>query len=145
MVGAGPWMRECISAVKASWDCWQNGTRLDFQGEHYRLNLTVPLFNPGPVAHPAIPIHLAAVNPYMCQVAGEAADGIRSHPVCIPRYIAEVMWLAARRGAAKTGRNIDGFAMSAMPLIATAADAATLEGRARDVRARVAFYASTPA
>src|SRR5581483_6226286 len=93
----------------------------------------------------AIPIHLAAVNPYMCQVAGEVADGIRTHPVCTPRYIAEVMWPAARRGAEKTGRGLDGFAMSAMPLIATAADQAALEGRVRDVRARIAFYASTPA
>ena len=35
--------------------------------------------------------------------------------------------------------------MSAMPLIETAAAKATLEGRVRDVRARIAFYASTPA
>jgi probable F420-dependent oxidoreductase len=141
----GPWMREYIGAVRAIWDCWQNGTRLDFQGDHYRLNLTVPLFNPGPIEHPRIPVHLAAVNPYMCQVAGEVADGVRTHPVCTPRYIAEAMWPAARRGAAKTGRTLDGFAMSAMPLIATAADTATLAGRVRDVRARIAFYASTPA
>ena len=141
----GPWMREYIGAVRALWDCWQNGTRLDFQGEHYRLNLTVPLFTPTPIEHPGIPIHLAAVNPYMCQVAGEVADGIRTHPICTPRYIAEIMWPAARRGAAKAGRDLDNFVMSAMPLIATAADEATLARRVRDVRARIAFYASTPA
>jgi probable F420-dependent oxidoreductase len=141
----GPWMREYIGAVRALWGSWQNGTRLDVQGEHYRLNLTVPLFTPAPIEHSSIPIHLAAVNPYMCQVAGEVADGIRTHPVCTPRYIAEAMWPAARRGAAKTGRDLNGFGMSAMPLIATAADKATLEARVRDVRARVAFYASTPA
>jgi hypothetical protein len=26
---AGPWMREYVSAVRAVWDCWQNGTPLD--------------------------------------------------------------------------------------------------------------------
>ena len=44
------------------WDCWQNGTPLDFRGDHYRLNLMVPLFDPGPIEHPKIPIHLAAVE-----------------------------------------------------------------------------------
>ena len=138
-------MRDYVGALRALWACWQNGTKLDFQGEHYRLSLMVPLFAPAPIEHPDIPIHLAAVNPYMCQVAGEVADGIRTHPVCTPRYIAEVMWPAARNGAAKAGRDPNGFAMSAMPLIATAADKDTLEGRVRDVRARIAFYASTPA
>ena len=59
---AGPWIREYVSAVRAIWDCWQNGTKLDVQGPHYNINLTVPLFNPGPIEHPGIPIQLAAVN-----------------------------------------------------------------------------------
>ncbi|HVC51562.1 MAG TPA: TIGR03617 family F420-dependent LLM class oxidoreductase [Stellaceae bacterium] len=141
----GPWMRDYIGALRALWASWQNDTRLDYDSPHYRLNLTVPLFAPGPIAHPDIPVHLAAVNPYMCQVAGEVADGIRAHPVCTPRYIDEVMWPAARKGAVKAGRDLAGFAMSAMPLIATAPDAASLAARVRDVRARIAFYASTPA
>jgi hypothetical protein len=58
---------------------------------NYRLSLMVPLFDPGPIDHPEIPILLAAVNPVMCGVAGEVADGIRAHPVCTPSYIAEVM------------------------------------------------------
>ena len=45
---AGPWMREYVGAVRAVWDCWQNGTPLDVQGPHYNINLMVPLFNPGP-------------------------------------------------------------------------------------------------
>jgi len=36
------------------------------------------------------------------------------------------------------------FAMCVMPLVATAPDSAALAERIRDVRARVAFYASTP-
>jgi alkanesulfonate monooxygenase SsuD/methylene tetrahydromethanopterin reductase-like flavin-dependent oxidoreductase (luciferase family) len=100
----GPWLREYVEALRAIWECWQNGTRLDFQGEHYKLSLMVPLFAPSPIEHPRIPIELAAVNPYMCEVAGEAADGIRAHPVATPRYIADTMLPAARRGAAKAGR-----------------------------------------
>lgn len=141
----GPWLREYVAALRAVWNCWQSGAKLDFNGKHYKLNLMVPLFAPGPIEHYPIPVHLAAVNSYMCQVAGEVADGIRAHPVATPRYIDEVMLPAARAGAAKTGRDLTGFAVCAKPLVATAPDRATLAERIRDVRARIAFYASTPA
>jgi probable F420-dependent oxidoreductase len=141
---AGPWMREYVQAVRAIWDCWQNGTKLDVKGPHYTINLTVPLFNPGPIEHPHIPIHVAAVNAVMCQVSGEVADGIRVHPVCTPSYIEQVMRPAIRAGAAKAGRPLDGFQVCMKPLVATAATEAELAPKVRDVRARVAFYASTP-
>lgn len=141
----GPWMRDYILAVRAVWKCWQERTSLDYQGEHYKLSLMVPLFNPGPIEHPAIPIHLAAVNPVMCRVAGEVADGLRPHPVCTPRYIREVMLPAATEGAKRAGRDITKLSVAMKPLICTAPDKATLEKRVRDVRARVAFYCSTPA
>ncbi|MEN9728841.1 MAG: hypothetical protein RL434_3207 [Pseudomonadota bacterium] len=141
----GPWIREYVQALHAIWNSWQACTPLDFAGKHYRMNLSVPLFTPEPIEHPVIPIHLAAVNPYLCQVAGEVADGMRPHPVCTAHYIREVMLPAVRKGAHKAGRSLEGFAVSIKPLIATAPDAARLAVRVRDVRARVAFYASTPA
>jgi probable F420-dependent oxidoreductase len=108
----------------------------------------VPLFAPAPLEHPDIRVELAAVNPYMCQVAGEVADGIRAHPVATPRYIAEVMLPAARKGMAKAGRDAEhdgaAFTMCVTPLVATAPDRGGLAERIQDVRARVAFYASTP-
>ena len=141
----GPWMRDYVGALRAIWECWQDGgTRLRYESPHYKLSLMVPLFAPPPIEHPRIPIQVAAVNPFMCQVAGEVADGIRAHPVCTPRYIEEVMLPAAKKGAAKTGRDFAGFEIAAMPLIATAPDRQGLKARVRDVRARIAFYASTP-
>ena len=53
----GPWMREYIQAVRAVWHSWQHRAPLDFEGEHYRLSLIVPLFDPGPIDYPDIPIH----------------------------------------------------------------------------------------
>ena len=141
---AGPWIREYVAAVRAVWDCWQNGTRLDVQGPHYNINLTVPLFNPGPIEHPRIPIQLAAVNPLMSQIVGEVADGLRAHPVCTPSYIEQVMLPAVRVGAAKAGRSLTEFQVCMKPLVATAATEQELVAKIRDVRARVAFYASTP-
>ncbi len=141
---AGPWMREYVHAVRAVWDNWQNGTPLDVKGRHYNINLMVPLFNPGPIEHPQIPIQIAAVNSVMCQVAGEVADGLRPHPVCTPSYIEKVMMPAVRAGAAKTGRSLDGFQIGMKPLVAAAATEAELVPKIRDTRARIAFYASTP-
>ena len=141
----GPWMREYIQAVRAVWDSWQNGSPLDFQGEHYKLDLVVPLFDPGPIQHPEIPIHIAAVNEYMCQIAGEVANGVRPHPVCSAGYIRDVMLPALTRGAALAKRTQDDYAVSIKPLIATAATEQILADKIRDVRARISFYASTPA
>ncbi|NQV22051.1 MAG: TIGR03617 family F420-dependent LLM class oxidoreductase [Rhodospirillales bacterium] len=141
----GPWMRDYVRALRAVWDCWQNGTPLDYQGEHYQLNLMVPLFNPGPIEFPDIPVHLAAVNPYMCQVAGEVADGVRPHPVCTPKYIEQVMLPAVRKGAAIAGRSLDDFSVAMKPLVAAAPDDDALQDKVKDARARIAFYASTPA
>jgi probable F420-dependent oxidoreductase len=141
----GPWMREYVSALRALWDCWQTGRPLDVKGEHYNLNLMVPLFNPGPIEHPEIPIHVAAVKPGLCRVAGEIADGVRPHPVCTPAYIRDVMLPAVRGGAASSGRSLDEFKVCMKPLVAVAATEAELVARVRDARARIAFYASTPA
>jgi probable F420-dependent oxidoreductase len=142
---AGPWMRDYVGAVRAFWDCWQNGTRLDYVSDRYKLDLMVPLFNPGPMAFAPPPIHIAALNTVMCQVAGEVAEGFRPHPVCTPRYIREVMLPAFRKGAQKSGRDASKLAAAQKPLIAAAATEEALEKKIRDVRARVAFYASTPA
>jgi probable F420-dependent oxidoreductase len=139
-----PWMRDYVRAVRAVWHTWQTGEKLDHHGEHYDLDLMVPLFDAGPIEHPDVPVHLAAVNTNMCAVAGEVADGIRPHPVCTPSYIAEVMLPAVRRGAARSGRSLDGFRVAMKPLVASARTEEELQPKIRDARARIAFYASTP-
>ena len=45
----GPRMREVVLALRAIWDCWQNGTKLNFKGEFYRFDLMTPFFNPGQI------------------------------------------------------------------------------------------------
>ncbi|HEX5528144.1 MAG TPA: LLM class flavin-dependent oxidoreductase, partial [Methylomirabilota bacterium] len=55
----------------------------------------------------------------------------------------DVMLPAMRAGAAAAGRD-PRLAVAMKPLVCAAPDKATLAQRVRDVRARVAFYASTP-
>jgi probable F420-dependent oxidoreductase len=138
-----PRLREYIRAVRAIWECWQKGTKLSVQGEHYNFSLMVPLFNPGPIEHPDIPIHIAAVNTGMCHLAGEMCDGLRPHPITTQRYIEEVMLPGVRDGARKTGRDVKDVEVVVSPLIAAAATSAGLADRVKDVRARISFYAST--
>ncbi len=139
-----PWMRDYVNAMRAVWDSWQNDTPLDFHSEHYDLNLMVPLFDPGPIEHPRIPVHIAAIGPNMVAVAGEVADGVRLHPVCTPRFIDEAVLPALARGAARSNRDVDEVEVCMKPLVGTAADEAALAKVAETVRARVAFYLSTP-
>jgi probable F420-dependent oxidoreductase len=139
-----PWMRDYVHAVRAVWKSWQEGTPLEFESERYRLNLMVPLFDPGPIEHPEIPIQIAAIGPNMCAVAGEVADGIRLHPVCTPAFIDEAVRPSMAKGAARSGRDPGDVEVCMKPLVGSAPDEAALERVAETVRARVAFYLSTP-
>ena len=49
---------------------------------------------------PHVPIHIAAVNPYMSRLAGELCDGVFAHPICTARYLREVMLPTVREGRA---------------------------------------------
>lgn len=136
----GPWMRDYVRAVRAIWSSWQNETPLDFDSDRYRLDLSVPLFTPAPIEHPDIPVHVAAVNPYMCGVAAEVADGVRLHPVCSRRWIVEGVMPAVHARLPATGD----FELCLKPLIATGPDEVTLAKRIEVARQRLAFYISTP-
>ena len=50
-----PRLREVVQALRAIWDCWQNGTKLNFKGQFYRFDLMTPFFSPGPIEHPHDP------------------------------------------------------------------------------------------
>ncbi len=140
-----PWMRDYVNAMRAVWDTWQTGADLAYESEHYNINLMVPLFDPGPIEHPRIPITIAAIGPNMCAVAGEVADGVRLHPVCTPKFIDEEVRPAVARGAARAGKTLDDVDICLKPLVGSAADEASLATVAETVRARAAFYLSTPA
>ncbi|HWM20390.1 MAG TPA: TIGR03617 family F420-dependent LLM class oxidoreductase [Ilumatobacteraceae bacterium] len=140
-----PWMRDTVGAIRAVWRCWQNREPLRFESERYHLDLMVPLFDPGPIEHPDIPIHVAAIGPNMCAVAGEVADGVRLHPICTTRFIDERVKPAVERGAVAAGRTVADIEFCMKPLVATAPDETSLVRVSEVVRERVAFYLSTPA
>ncbi len=131
-------LRELVAAIRSFWRCWQTGEPLAFRGEHYRLNLMTPFFNPGPIDHPEIPIYLAGVNAALCRLAGEIADGIHAHPYHSERYLREVVEPAVVEGAVRAGRSRGDVRLSVTAFAVTSPDEADL------VRTQIAFYASTP-
>ncbi len=139
----GPRLREYIGALRAIWDCWQNGTPLNFRGKRYTFTLMTPFFNPGPIEHPRIPIYTAAVNAFMARLAGEICDGIRLHPFLSPKYLREVIIPAVRAGAARAGRSLEGFGLAGAGFVITGRTEAELAAQREAVRRQLAFYAST--
>ena len=140
-----PRMREYILAMRAIWDCWNEGTALNFRGEFYRHTLMSPFFNPGVNPYGAPKVYLAAVGELMTEVAGEVADGLLVHPFSTERYLREVTLPALERGLAKSGRGFADFPISFSGLIATGDSDEALADATRRVRGQIAFYGSTPA
>lgn len=136
-------LREIILAMRAFWDCWQNGGRLNFRGEFFKLTLMSPFFDPGPHAYSDIPIYLAGVNPLMCQLAGELGQGLHVHPLHTVRYLQEQIWPNIRQGLAKSGRRQAGIEVASTVFVIPTDDPHAAQHE-RKVRQQIAFYASTP-
>ena len=137
-----PRMREIVLALRAIWDCWQNGTKLDFKGRFYRFDLMTPFFNPGPVEHPDIPVYVAGVNQAMCRVAGEVCDGLHVHPFNSPKYLREHVRPAVEEGRAKSGRR-GGFTYVTSSFVVVGDTPQELAQQKQAVKQQIAFYAST--
>jgi probable F420-dependent oxidoreductase len=137
-------LREQIQAIRALWDTWQNGTKLNFRGEHYKLTLMSPFFQPPPLSSPifkengSVPIYIAGVNMGLAKLAGEICDGFHVHPFNSPRYLREVMLPAIEEGAAKSNRKRQNVTVSVTAFVATSS------AEENFARAQLSFYASTP-
>ncbi|HEV8675963.1 MAG TPA: TIGR03617 family F420-dependent LLM class oxidoreductase [Methylomirabilota bacterium] len=139
----GPRLRDYIGALRALWECWQTGQRLDFRSEHYNLTLMTPFFAPMPIAHPRIPIYIAAVNAYNLRLAGELCEGVHLHPFHSVKYLREFALPHIEAGLAKSGRRrADITLITSVFMVTGRTPAETAEAR-EQVRAQVAFYAST--
>lgn len=140
----GPRMREYLECLGSIFHTFQNpDDPRYYEGEAYRFTMLGPVFAPEPIEHPEIPIQIAAVNPYMCRLGGELANGVFAHPCCTAKYIREVMLPEIAKGAAKAGRAPEEVDIIGAPMVVTARDE---EGLARErelLKQRVAFYGST--
>ena len=137
-------MRDYILALRALWDCWQNQTRLNYQGEFYKLTLMTPFFSPAPHEFSRIPIFVAGVNRRMCELAGELCEGFHAHPLHTRRYLQEKILPNIEIGLAKRQRSRRDIEVSSSIFVIPTDDAAQAAQFTAEVRQQISFYASTP-
>jgi probable F420-dependent oxidoreductase len=144
-------LREQIQVLRAMWDCWQNGTKLNFRGEYYKITLMSPFFTPPPLPSPSppaplpegrggalIPIYIAGVNTGLARLAGELCEGFHAHPFHSVRYLKEVILPGIEEGATKERRKRKDVSVSVTAFVATTPEEEAF------ARMQIAFYASTP-
>jgi probable F420-dependent oxidoreductase len=139
----GPKMREIVLAMRAIWDCWQNGTKLNFKGQFFRFDLMTPFFNPGPIAQPKIAVYIAGVNEHMCRIAGEVCEGLHVHPFNSPTYLREYVQPAVNAGLATSGRTRADFVYTTSTFVVVGDTEQELQANRQSVKQQIAFYAST--
>ncbi|MEQ9463208.1 MAG: TIGR03617 family F420-dependent LLM class oxidoreductase [Haliea sp.] len=141
-----PQLREYVQSLKDIFHSFQTGERLRFEGEHYRFTRLQPFFNPGPIAHPDIPVLCGAVGPAMTRMVGRVADGMITHPTNTPpAYIRAVCLPRLQGGLEQAGRPVAGFRLVLGPLIATGRDEQAVTASWEKQRRLLGFLYSTPA
>ena len=138
-------MKEMISAIQAIWDCWQNGTKLDFRGEFYSHTLMTPFFTPASNAYGAPKIYVAAVGPLMTKAVAESADGLLVHPFHTVKFMEEITLPGVKEGLAEANKSEKNFDFSISVMTATGLDEESFVNSVNAVRNQIAFYGSTPA
>lgn len=138
----GPRMREYVQAVKALFASFR-GSKLDFDGEYHELSLMPQMWSPGPIEHPDPPVDIAAVGPWMVQMAGAVADGVHVHPFHSRTYLDNDLLPGLREGADDAGRTLDDLTLS-VPVFTVVGDTEEERARWRErAKFQVAFYGST--
>lgn len=137
-------LRDYIQALRAIWESWQTGAKLDYQGRFYQHTLMTPFFNPGPIANPRIPIYIAGVNEGLARLAGEVCDGFHVHPFHTVKYLNDIVRPQVAAGAAQAGRDLSDVVLASSVFIITGLDEAAIEEKRALAREQIAFYASTP-
>ncbi len=138
-------MREFVLALRAVWASWNEGSKLDFDGEFYTHTLMTPVFAPRPHGFGPPRVFLAAVGERMTEVAGEVADGVITHGISSPRYLREVTLPALQRGLDTAGRTRADVEVTCPGFIAVADTDEKLAKARKAMRRTVSYYASTPA
>jgi probable F420-dependent oxidoreductase len=138
-----PKMKEIVLALRSIWRSWQDGTRLDFQGRFFHLDLMTPFFSPGPIKNPKIPIYVAGVNQAMCRIAGTVADGLHVHPLHTVEYPRRVIGPALTAGTDRAGRRRSDVSVAASVFAAVGSNSKEVAEMREFCREQVAFYAST--
>lgn len=137
-------MAEWVGAIRAVFDAWQHGERLDFVGEFTSHTLMPPLLSPPPLDVGPPPILVGALGPRMVEMTTAVADGIVLHPMTSAAFLRTMVDDRIVPGLDAAGRPRGDFEVVGGALVGIHGD--DDERSVRDgLRSLVAFYGSTPA
>jgi probable F420-dependent oxidoreductase len=137
-------MREFVLAMRAIWEAWNTGGKLDFRGEFYTHTLMTPFFSPGPNPYGPPKVMMAAVGDKMTEVAGEVADGMILHPFTTEKYVRDVTLPGLQRGFAAGGQTRADFTLALPLFVVTGTTDDEWAAARKGTREQIAFYGSTP-
>lgn len=139
----GPRMRDYLQAVQATLAAFRRETKLDYDGQFYKLSLLPEQWMPPAHEYGDIKVDVSAVGPWMTRMAGAVADGVHVHPLHSVHYLQERLVPAVAEGAASAGRDPADVDLLIPVFIVpgdTPEERAPLEQRAR---IQIGFYGST--
>jgi probable F420-dependent oxidoreductase len=135
-------MVELVGALRAIFDTWATGERLNFRGEFYRHTLMTPTFTPRDNSYGPPPIYVGALGPRLTRATAEVADGLLVMPFGSKRFLHEVTMNCVRDGLAAAGRDRAEFAIVPEVIVSVASEENPDHSATRML---LAFYGSTPA
>ncbi|MEM7347838.1 MAG: TIGR03617 family F420-dependent LLM class oxidoreductase, partial [Chloroflexota bacterium] len=138
-------LRETIEAMHAIWDCWQNDTPLNYEGEFFKLNLMTPFFNSGPIPQGRPPVYISAVNQMMLRLAGRLCDGVHIHPFHTPKYLREFALPELEDGLRDNDRTRADIQISTNTFVVPTDDIKSASHHEQFAKQQISFYMSTPA
>ena len=136
-------MKELVGALRAIFDTWATGERLNYRGEFYRHTLMTPTFVPPPTPYGPPPIYLGALGPRLTRATAEVADGLLVMPFGTTRYLYEHTMPCVRAGLAAAGRSEADFEV--VPEVIVSVTDGQNDDDHLSTRRLLAFYGSTPA
>ena len=140
----GSRMRDYIGALRAIFAAFRGSGPLAYDGEYIHLSLLPSMWSPGSIDVDDPPIDVAAVNPWMLQMAGEHANGIHIHPLNTSLYLNETVLPNLQTGLQTSGRSLGDLELI-VPTFAAPGSTSEEIGQWRELaRMQVAFYGSTP-
>jgi probable F420-dependent oxidoreductase len=131
-------MTELVAALRAIFDSWSTGERLDFRGEYYRHTLMTPTFTPRDNPYGPPPIYVGALAPRLTKATAQHADGLLVMPFGNKKFLHEVTMAAVDEGLAAGGRTRADLAIVPEIIVSVGEDHTA-------TRQLLAFYGSTPA
>lgn len=131
-------MTELVAALRAIFDSWSTGQRLDFRGEYYRHTLMTPTFTPRDNPYGPPPIYVGALGPRLTKATAQHADGLLVMPFGNKKFLHEVTMAAVDEGLAVGGRTRADLAIVPEIIVSVGEDHTA-------TRQLLAFYGSTPA